>query len=456
MSLQRPAAHVRRRRPPRRRRGAPHPQRGRRDPGQAGGDLPRQPDRLHRHLPGRRARGELPGEAFGDVFLVVDGWQTLKSEFEQLEQDIPDIAQRGLGFGVHVVITAARWAEIRPQLKDAINTRIELRLGDPMESDVDRKVAQNVPAGVPGRGITRDKLHFLGALPRIDGVEDAADLADGVAKTVTAIAEAWQGPRARSCACCRSWCLTRTCPSPAGAGVRDPARRGREQARAGLPGLQPDPHFLMFGEGESGKTAVLRTIIKGITEITPAPGAHPARRLPAFAARRGPEPSTRSATAPPARRGRCSTVAESSRSWTSASRGRTSPRSSCATALVDRPGDLRRSSTTTTWSPPAAPTRSRRSRSICRWRGPGLPPDHLAAAGGASRALFEPLIQRLRESRQPGLLMSASKDEGPIFGVKPQTLPPGRLPRHPPRRPLARPNRLRCCSSGRCLRQLWR
>ncbi len=48
------------------------------------------------------------------------------------------------------------------------------------------------------------------------------------------------------------------------------------------------------------------------------------------------------------------------------------------------------------------------------------------SAGGAGRAMFEPVIQRLREMGSTALLMSASKDEGPIFGVKPQTLPPGR------------------------------
>ena len=46
------------------------------------------------------------------------------------------------------------------------------------------------------------------------------------------------------------------------------------------------------------------------------------------------------------------------------------------------------------------------------------------SAGGAGRAMFEPVIQRLREMGSTALLMSASKDEGPIFGVKPQTLPP--------------------------------
>lgn len=48
------------------------------------------------------------------------------------------------------------------------------------------------------------------------------------------------------------------------------------------------------------------------------------------------------------------------------------------------------------------------------------------SAGGAGRAMFEPVVQRLREMGTPTLLMSASKDEGQLFGVKPQPLPPGR------------------------------
>ena len=33
-----------------------------------------------------RATGETTGDGFGDVFLVVDGWLTLRQDFEQLEQ----------------------------------------------------------------------------------------------------------------------------------------------------------------------------------------------------------------------------------------------------------------------------------------------------------------------------------------------------------------------------------
>jgi S-DNA-T family DNA segregation ATPase FtsK/SpoIIIE len=48
-------------------------------------------------------------------------------------------------------------------------------------------------------------------------------------------------------------------------------------------------------------------------------------------------------------------------------------------------------------------------------------------AGGASRGLFEPVMQRLRDLAAPGLLLSGPKDEGPLLGnVKPGPQPPGR------------------------------
>jgi DNA segregation ATPase FtsK/SpoIIIE, S-DNA-T family len=55
---------------------------------------------------------------------------------------------------------------------------------------------------------------------------------------------------------------------------------------------------------------------------------------------------------------------------------------------------------------------------------------HLVIArrcGGASRALFEPVIARLRELSTSGIVMSGSPDEGPLLGnVKPSPMPPGR------------------------------
>ncbi len=68
----------------------------------------------------RRAAGEFADDPFGDVFLVVDGWGTLRQDYEELETAITTLAGRGLGFGVHVVLTAARWAEIRINMRDLL------------------------------------------------------------------------------------------------------------------------------------------------------------------------------------------------------------------------------------------------------------------------------------------------------------------------------------------------
>jgi S-DNA-T family DNA segregation ATPase FtsK/SpoIIIE len=48
-------------------------------------------------------------------------------------------------------------------------------------------------------------------------------------------------------------------------------------------------------------------------------------------------------------------------------------------------------------------------------------------SGGAGRALYEPVIQRLRELSSPGLVLSGDRDEGALLGtVRPGPLPPGR------------------------------
>src|SRR5581483_12008155 len=187
--------------------------------------------------------------------------------FELLEPVVADITQRGLAYGVHVLVGAARYGEIRPALKDLLQNRVELRLGDPMESEVDRKVAQNVPVGAPGRGLTPDKLHFMAALPRLDGASTVDDLAAGAAGLIQAVNANWAGPRAPQ---------VRMLPEMLPA---DQLPKGFEHPELGIAigvdetTLQPvhlnfdtDPHFIVFGDGETGKTALLRLILKGICE----------------------------------------------------------------------------------------------------------------------------------------------------------------------------------------------
>ena len=57
--------------------------------------------------------------------------RAFREEFEPLEPQINAIAAQGLSYGIHLMLAASRWAEIRPVVKDQIGTRLELRLGDP-------------------------------------------------------------------------------------------------------------------------------------------------------------------------------------------------------------------------------------------------------------------------------------------------------------------------------------
>ncbi len=216
----------------------------------------------------KRAAGELPNEPWGDVFLVIDGWGGFRNEYEGLESLVADLAARGLGYGIHVVITAARYMEVRAALKDQMLGRLELRLGDVMDSEFDRKVAANVPTGVPGRGQVPEKLHFMGALPRIDGSSSADDLASGTAAFVEAVRSGWQNrPGAPA---------VRLLPHKLAA---EQLPKGFEFPQHGIAigidetRLEPvfvnfdtDPFFLVFGESESGKTNLLRLIAKQIGE----------------------------------------------------------------------------------------------------------------------------------------------------------------------------------------------
>ncbi|UUU30507.1 type VII secretion protein EccCa [Streptomyces sp. CA-210063] len=220
----------------------------------------------------RRAAGDLPGEAWGDVFLLIDGWGNFKGDYEGLEGIVHDIAGRGLGYGIHVILSASRYMEVRSALKDQILGRLELRLGDVMDSEFDRKVAANVPAGVPGRGQVPEKLHFMTAMPRIDSLADADGLSDATVQLVQAVKGNWQGPPAPTVRL-----LPRKLPA-------DQLPKGFEFPQHGIAigideaNLEPvfidfetDPFFLVFGESESGKTNLLRLLAKQITErYTPA------------------------------------------------------------------------------------------------------------------------------------------------------------------------------------------
>ncbi|MCO6011610.1 type VII secretion protein EccCa [Actinoallomurus purpureus] len=373
-----------------------------------------------------RASGQIPGDGFGDVFLVVDNWLTVRQDFEQVESTVTELAARGLGYGIHVVAATNKWSEFRMNIRDLFGSRLELRLGDPYESEFNRKMAANVPEGRPGRGLTREGLHFLAALPRVDSRSTSEDLSDGVQKLVEAVAGAWQGPTAPQVRMLPASLQTASLPNAQETGRRVPIGIDEDNLAPVLIDFDADPHFILFGDNECGKSNVLRLMADSIVErYTPQEA-----RLVFLDFRRS----------------LLDTAETEHRIGYAAS-------STAATQLVkDVHGALIRR------LPPADLTPEQlRSRSwwtgsdlfvfiddyelvatpsgnplapladlIPQARDIGL---HIVLArsmGGAGRSLYDPIIQRLKDMASPALVMSGNKDEGAVFDVRPRSLPPGR------------------------------
>jgi S-DNA-T family DNA segregation ATPase FtsK/SpoIIIE len=368
------------------------------------------------------------GREFGDVFLVVDDWTTLRQEYEQLEEAITNLAARGLGFGIHVVVSVNWWMGVRAQLRDAIGTRFELRLGDPSDSVIDRRAAQNVPTDAPGRGLTKDKLHFLAALPRVDADQRAASVATGTADLVARVSKAWPGPVAPPVRL-----LPREISLAALEQVATPAGRAfplgiaESDLKPVYLDFSTDPHFIAFGDVESGKTNLLRTMLSGITSRYSAKEA----AVIVVDYRRGLLGTVTGdhllgyAGAEPVLNGLLAEVAE-------AMRQRLPGPDITAEQLRTRGW----------WEGPElfvvvddyelVATGGRNPLSVLveylpQARDIGLHLIIARASGGASRAMFEPLLQRVKELGSPGIVLSGEKDEGVLIAdVKASPQPAGR------------------------------
>ncbi|MFE9664497.1 type VII secretion protein EccCa [Streptomyces sp. NPDC005955] len=378
----------------------------------------------------RRARGDVSvaDQPWGDVFLVVDGWGNFRGEYEGLEQVVLDIASRGLGYGVHLVLSASRSMEVRSHLKDHLVNRLELRLGDTMDSEIDRKVAVNVPAGVPGRGLSPQRLHFMAAVPRIDGLSSDTDLAPATEALTAEVARHWPAPGAPAVRL-----LPRTLPADRlPAGDRFPDRGmawalDEDNLEPVFLDFEQDPFFLVFGESESGKSNLLRLFIKRLAERYPGDDC----KLFVVDNRRALLDAT------PA-----SHLAEYV------------PMSNAMDHHVEALADLIRRRS------PTAEVTARQLRERSWWQGPtvyvviddydlvstssGNPLAPLTellpfardvgvrfivarSTAGAGRASYEPFIQRMKELGAQGVVLAGDPGEGDLLGgVRPRPMPVGR------------------------------
>jgi S-DNA-T family DNA segregation ATPase FtsK/SpoIIIE len=371
-----------------------------------------------------RRTGALADSRYGDVFLVIDGWLTIRNDYEDIEPVLADIATRGLAYGVHLLVSAARWFDIRTNVRDLAGTKLELKIGDPIDSFLDRRTAVLVPENAPGRGITASRHQFLSAVPGLSGGQDGHT---GLTGLVEQIAAAWTGETAP-----RVLLLPDEVPYAHLDGASDPehglavgvAERDLSPVRLDF---TADPCFIVLGDTAAGKSGFLRTLAGRIRE---AYRPDQARLL----------------------------VIDHRRSLLGGVEGEhllgygTNHQATGAlveqvcSALAERlPG-------------PDVTPEQLRDRSW--WRGPELfvlidDYDLVATSeghplmpllpfipqaadiglrlvvarrtGGAGRGFFEPVLARLRDIASPGLQLSGSREEGPLLGgVRPQPLPPGR------------------------------
>ncbi len=220
---------------------------------------------------GGRGPGDPVLDGFGDVFLIVDGWSSIRSDFDALSDDLEALVAQGLSYGVHLVVTANRWGEIRPAVKDLIGTRIELRLGDPLDSEMARGAAASVPVGRPGRGVTPSGLHLLIAQPRLDGGSAVADIPAALAATVDAVRTVYPGsqaPRVRRLARVeRRVLVSQLMEAGRTLGPHDVLIGvGESKLEPVVLDLRAQPLLLALADTECGKTTLLRGILTGLAE----------------------------------------------------------------------------------------------------------------------------------------------------------------------------------------------
>lgn len=374
--------------------------------------------------------GELPELPSADVFLVIDNYAAIRQDYEDLVDVVTDVANRGLTYGVHVVVATSRWQDFRPPLQGSLGGRVELRLADPYESTINRKLAANIRSDQPGRCLTAGGLSAQVAWPQFGGYATLDDL-------YKALNRAWPGlsvPPVRLLPTSVAYDAVVSAFEAASSGVPGAARGvavgvGEDDLRpVTLDLFGEDTHVIVLGDQGCGKTTFLRTLVRGHLDrhsdqevvfavIDPRRsmlGFVPDNYLggyapsPAVADKLAQSVAAELATRMPG--GDVTPDQLRERSWWSGPE---------IVVLVD---DLDLLAGARGASPLVA-----LHEYLPHARDIGL---HVVVArhsGGAGRALFQPFLQRLRELGATGLVMRGDRQEGQLWpGVYLSALPPGR------------------------------
>lgn len=378
-----------------------------------------------RHL---RAQGRLSELGATDIVLLIDGFGALREEFADLDDAVADLLKRGSGYGIHVVAGMLRWNDVRIATQSMFGTRIELRLNDPADSSIDRKLSETLAPDVPGRALTDGKLFAQVALPRIDNHPATGDLGPALERTARTIRASWHGELAPPVRVLPTRLPAAKLPSPAAEPTKIPLGLDQDTLAPVLLDLfEQDQHLLILGDNECGKTNLLQLIATQLVE------RHSDKELVfgVYDPRRG----LRGAVPEPYRGG----YAHNAKLATALSTGIATELEKRLPETADPDAPITAEPTftgprivilvddydilTTAGQQPLAPFLPYVSSA----QDIGL---HFVIArrtAGSSRALYEPLLTTLRETGTTALVMTGDRTEGQLFpGLYASQQPPGR------------------------------
>ncbi|PRQ11584.1 type VII secretion protein EccC [Corynebacterium sp. 13CS0277] len=365
------------------------------------------------------------------TILIIDGWHTIISDYEDVVDNVTTIAADGAAVGVHLVMTTQRWTVLRPSIRDLIGTRMELKLAENGEGLLDRDAQHKVPARAPGRAITPDGEQMLFA--------QATSQDCMFAQMAASHAHLDPVPPLKTLPAAVSMAQLDPAPAPPEvdtAGLsEDAARIQRRLNRFAFPIGVGGPrlttqvwdaaasgHLVIVGSPRSGRSTLLRTVATGIAAL--------------------PREDVRLVIIDPRR----SHLDEFPDTMVAAYCGTTTAATTTISDLVATcrerlpgqditPKQLKERSW---WTGPdlfvliddadilVEGTLNPLVEFLPHARDIGLHIVYVRKMGGIGRALFGGFLAELKDQQPAALVLDGDRDEGTVFGVRPSTQPVGR------------------------------
>ncbi|MFG1934322.1 type VII secretion protein EccCa [Mycobacterium sp. NPDC048908] len=233
---------------------------------------PLKPERIRRTfgeleqvLRARQERGATDrDDDYGEVFLVIDNLYAFSRDNTDafntrnpLLAKVTELANTGMAYGIHVVVTTPNWIEVPLAMRDGLGLRLELRLTDSADSNVRvpgalRRPADTVPPDQPGRGLTMAAEHFLFARPDLESITAVNARHPGLTAPEVRLLPADLSPET---------------VAPLYPATDQVVLGQREDDLAPVVvDFADNPLLMVFGDAKSGKTTLLRHLIRTIRE----------------------------------------------------------------------------------------------------------------------------------------------------------------------------------------------